>query len=134
MHPLLIIGGRVYKEKYLTILEIVSYINVTCLSILSILFTDTYHDTHVVSTDVIVSVSVSIEILLFFIIITVHCYLSITKMFPKFKLHFKTRVPSEDELPLIAGDTEEGSPSSREELIFDLYLMSIIIIFTYIAT
>ena len=46
-------------------------------------------------------------------------------MFPNCKLCCKTHVPSEDELPIIAGDTE-GSPARvitrREELIFDFYL------------
>ena len=89
---------------------------------MTVLFTENY--SHVVSINVIVSVSVSIEILLFFIIVTVHCYLAF-KVFPNCKLCCKTRVPSEDELPLIDGDTE-GSPARvitrREELIFDLYL------------
>ena len=69
----------------------------------------------------------SIEILLFFIIVTVHCYLAFKKVFPNCKLCCKTRVPSEEEAPLIAGNTEvEGSPARvitrREELIFDLHL------------
>ena len=67
----------------------------------------------------------SIEILLFIIIVTVHCYLAFKKVFPNRKLCCKTRVPSEDELPIIDGDTE-GSPARvitrREELIFDFYL------------
>ena len=74
---------------------------------------------------ILVIVSVSIEILLFIVIVTVHCYLAFKKVFPNCKLCCKTCVPSEDELPLIAGDTytEEGSPARvithREELIFD---------------
>ena len=68
----------------------------------------------------------SIEILIFIIIVTVHCYLSFKKVYPNFKLCCKTHVPSEDELPLIAVDREEGSPACvinhREELIFDYYL------------
>ena len=116
-------GGRVYKDKRLTVLEIFSYINIICLCVMTVLFTDDSYS-HVVSISVIVSVSVSIEILLFFIIVTVHCYLAFKKVFPNCKLCCKTRVPSEDELPLIAGDTEaEGSPARvitrREELIFD---------------
>ena len=62
----MIVGGRVYKDKRLTVLETVSYINVICLSLMVILFTDeSYHD--IVSIDAIVSVSVSIEMLLFII-------------------------------------------------------------------
>ena len=92
---------------------------------MTVLFTDDSYS-HMVSINVIVSVSVSIEILLFVIIVTVHCYLAFKKVFPNYKLCCKTSVPSEDELPLIAGDTEEGSPARiitrREELIFDFYL------------
>ena len=117
------VSGRVYKDKRLTLLEILSYLNIICLCVMTVLFTDSY--SHVVSINVIVSVSVSIEILLFFIIVTVHCYLAFKKVFPNCKSCCKTHVPSEDELPIIAGDTE-GSPARvitrREELIFDLYL------------
>ena len=116
---LLLLSGRVYKDKCLTVLEIFSYLNIICLCVMTVLFTDSY--SHVVSINVIVSVSVSIEILLFFIIVTVHCYLAF-KVFPNCKLCCKTRVPSEDELPLIAGDTEESPArviTRREELIFD---------------
>ena len=120
----LIASGRVYKDKHLTLLEILSYLNIICLCVMTVLFTDSY--SHVVSINVIVSVSVSIEILLFFIIVTVHCYLAFKKVLPNCKLCCKTRVPSEEEAPLIAGDTEEGSPARvitrREELIFDLYV------------
>ena len=116
------VSGRVYKDKHLTVLEIFSYLNIICLCVMTVLFTDSY--SHVVSIIVIVSVSVSIEILLFFIIVTVHCYLAFKKVFPNCKLCCKTRVPSEEEAPLIAGDTE-GSPARvitrREELIFDFY-------------
>ena len=121
---ILIASGRVYKDKRLTVLEIFSYVNILCLCVMTVLFTDDSYS-HVVSINAIVSVSVSIEILLFFIIVTVHCYLAFKKVFPNCKLCCKTRVPSEDELPLIAGDTE-GSPARvitrREELIFDFYL------------
>ena len=113
------ISGRVYKDKCLTVLEIFSYVNIICLCVITVLFTD--GDSHVGS--VIVSVSVSIEILLFAIIVTVHCSLAFKKVFPNCKLCCETRAPSEDELPLIAGDT--GSPAQvthREELIFDSYL------------
>ena len=117
------VSGRVYKDKRLTVLEIISYLNIICLCVMTVLFTDSY--SHVVSINVIVSVSVSIEILLFAIIVTVHCSLAF-KVFPNCKLCYKTCVPSEDELPLIAGDTEEGSPARviarREELIYDFYL------------
>ena len=119
-----IVGERAYKDKRLTVLEIFSYVNIICLCVMTVLFTDDSYS-HVVSINVIVSVSVSIEILLFFIIVTVHCYLAFKKVFPNCKLCCKTRVPSEDELPLIDGDTE-GSPARvitrREELIFDFYL------------
>ena len=118
------VSGRVYKDKRLTLLEILSYLNIICLCVMTVLFTDSY--SHVVSINVIVSVSVGIEILLFFIIVTVHCYLAFKKVFPNCKLCCKTRVPSEEEAPLIAGDTEEGSPARvitrREELIFDFYV------------
>ena len=121
---LLLVSGRVYKDKCLTVLEIFSYLNIICLCVMTVLFTDDSYS-HVVSINVIVSVSVSIEILLVFIIVTVHCYLAFKKVFPNCKLCCMTRVPSEDELPLIAGDTE-GSPARvitrREELIFDFYL------------
>ena len=117
---LLLLSGRVYKDKCLTVLEIFSYLNIICLCLMTVLFTDSY--SHVVSINVIVSISVSIEILSFAVIVTVHCYLAFKKVFPNCKLCCKTRVPSEDELPLIAGDTE-GSPTHvitrREELIFD---------------
>ena len=119
-----IVGGRIYRDKHLTALETFSYINILCLSVVTTLFTDeSYHD--IVSISVIVSVSVSIEILVFVIIVTVHCYLAFKKVFPNFKLCCKIHVCSEDELPLIAGDTEEGSPAhviTRRELIFDFYL------------
>ena len=123
---IVIVGGQVYKDRRLTVLETVSYINIICLSVTTILFTDTYDDMYVVSVDVIVSVSVSVEILLFVIIVTVHCCLMFKKVFPNL-LHCKTHVPSEDELPLIASDasdTEGSSPciiTRREELIFDFY-------------
>ena len=120
----IVASERAYKDKRLTVLEIFSYVNIICLCVMTVLFTDDSYS-HVVSINVIVSVSVSIEILLFFIIVTVHCYLAFKKVFPNCKLCCKTRVPSEDELPLIAGDTE-GSPARvitrREELIFDFYL------------
>ena len=109
------VSGRVYKEKRLTVLEIFSYVNIICLCVMSVLFTDDSYS-HVVSINVIVSVSVSIEILLFAIIVTVHCYLAFKKVFPNCKLCCKTCAPSEDELSLIAGDI-----ACREELMFDSY-------------
>ena len=123
---LLLASGRVYKDKRLTILEISSYVNIICLCITTVLFTDSY--SHVVSINVIVSVSVSIEILLFVVIVTVHCYLAFKKVFPNCELHCKTRVLSEEEAPLIASadDIDEGylarTITRREELIFDFYL------------
>ena len=39
------VGGKVYKDKHLTVLETVSFINLICLSFTTILFTDeSYHD------------------------------------------------------------------------------------------
>ena len=119
------VGTRAYKDKRITVLETFSFINLICLSLMMILFTESYRDT--VSVNVIVGVSVSIEILLFVIIVTVHCFLAFNKVFPNCKLYcHKTRAPSEDELPIIANDTGEGSPATvinrREELIFDFYL------------
>ena len=119
------VGTRAYKDKRITVLETFSFINLICLSLMMILFTESYRDT--VSVNVIVSVSVSIEILLFVIIVTVHCFLAFNKVFPNCKLCcHKTCAPSEDELPIIANDTGEGSPAivinHREELIFDFYL------------
>ena len=119
------VGTRAYKDKRITVLETFSFINLICLSLMMILFTESYRDT--VSVNVIVSVSVSIEILLFVIIVTVHCFLAFNKVFPNCKLYCrKTRAPSEDELPIIANDTGEGSPATvinrREELIFHFYL------------
>ena len=121
------INGQVYKDKHLAVLEIFSYVNIICLCVMTILFADNSYS-HVVSINVIFSVSVSIEIFLFVIIVTVHCYLAFKKVLSNCKLCCKqTHVPSEDETPLIAGNTEEeGSPARvitrREELIFDFYL------------
>ena len=118
------VSGRVYKDKRLAVLDIFSYVNIICLCLMTVLFTDSY--SCAVSINVMVSVSVSIEILLFAVIVTVHCYLAFKKVSPN--CCKQTHVPSEDELPLIAGDTEEeeGSPAHvithREELIFDFYL------------
>ena len=62
-------GTGIYKDKRLTALETLSFVNLTCLCVMTILFTDeSYQD--LMSIDVIVSVSVSIEILLFVIIVT----------------------------------------------------------------
>ena len=90
---------------------------------MAILCTDeSYHN--MVSISTIVIISVSIEMLLFFIILIVHCCLAFEKVFPNFKLRQKRCASPKDELPLI-GDTTEGSParaiSCREELIFDVY-------------
>ena len=79
------VSGRVYKDKRLTVLEIFSYVNIICLCVMTVLFTDDSYS-HVVSINVIVSVSVSIEILLFVVIVTVHCYLAFKKVFPNCKL------------------------------------------------
>ena len=89
---------------------------------MTILFADNSYS-YMVSIEVIVGASVSIEILLFVVIVTVHCCLAFKKVFPNCKLCCKqTHVPSEDELPLITGDTERSPAHAitrREELIFD---------------
>ena len=115
---------RVYKEKYLTIIEKISYINLICLCMMTILFTDkSYLD--IVSVNVIVSVSVSIEILLFVIIVIVHSYLACKKIFPNFKLfHVITRATAPtatDELSLITNETD-NVVAQREPLLFDVNL------------
>ena len=94
------VSGRVYKDKCLTVLEMFSYVNIICLCVMSVLFTDDSYS-HVVSINVIVSVSVSIEILLFVVIVTVHCSLAFKKVLPNCKLCCKTSVPSEEEAPPI---------------------------------
>ena len=119
-----IIGDRVYKDKRLTILETFSYLNLGCLCLMAILFVDeSYRD--IMPINVIVGISVSIEMLLFAIVVITHCCLALIKVFPKCNLCCKTHIPSEDELPLIASDTE-GSPvhvvARREELVFDRYV------------
>ena len=45
------VSGRVYKDKCLTVLEIFSYLNIICLCLMTVLFTDSY--SHVVSINVI---------------------------------------------------------------------------------
>ena len=129
---ILTVGGmsmfRVYKDKRLNILESLSLFNVICLSVITILFTESYHDK--LSINLIVSISVSMEILLFIILVTAHSYLVLKKVFPKFQLCYNTDAVSEEELriPLIANDncTEEGSPAHiitrKEGLIFEFYL------------
>ena len=116
------ISGKVYKDKHLAVLEIFSYINLIFLCLMTILFADNSYS-YMVSIEVIVGASVSIEILLFVVIVTVHCCLAFKKVFPNCKLCCKqTHVPSENELPLITGDTERSPAHAitrREELIFD---------------
>ena len=112
----MILGGRVYKDKRLTVLESFSFINLVCLSVMTILFTDeSYHE--IASINVIVSVSVSIEIFLFVVITTVHCYLPFQKkIFPNFKLpHFNTCFSSEDEIPLLVASAGDEGGYRREE-------------------
>ena len=124
---ILTVGGmtlfRVYKDKRLNVLESLSFVNLICLSVVVILFTDeSYHN--IVSINVIVSGSVSVEIFLFAIIIFAHCYLALLKAFPNFKLFCKTRF-SQVEMPLIVTDhdEEESLPvAQREELIFSSYI------------
>ena len=113
-----VVGTRTYKDKRLTVLETVSFINLICLSFLTILFTD-LDESLAVPINVIVSVSVSIEILLFVIIATVHCYLAFTNHCCKSRV----RVPTE--LIHIIDDKEDAVAHAiayREELIFDFYL------------
>ena len=113
------VSGRVYKDKRLTVLEMLSYINIVCLCVMTILFTDGY--SHVAPVNVVVSVSVSIEMLLFVIIVTVHCSLAL-KVCPNSKCY---NVPSTDgiRIPLVADDREKEyracAIAHREELIFD---------------
>ena len=120
---------KVYKAKHLIILEILSYMNIICLSILTILFTDeSYRD--IVSIDVVVSVSVSVEILLFVIIVIVHCYLALKNSKVAFSRHCNTHIPFEEDLLPVpmsrSNDDKEGSPARvvtyREDLIFDFNL------------
>ena len=80
------VSGKVYKDKRLSVLEMFSYVNMICLCVMTVLFTDDSYS-RVMSVDVIVSVSVSIEILLFVIIVTVHCYLAIKMVFPNCRLY-----------------------------------------------
>ena len=72
-----IIGTKVYKNNFLTALEMLSYANLMSLSLMTILFTESYHS--IMSINVIVSVSVSFEIFLFLLIVTVHCFVVIKK-------------------------------------------------------
>ena len=112
---------RVYKDKRLNVLESLSFVNLMCLSVVVILFTESYHD--IVSINTIVIVSVSIEILLFAIIVFVHSYLALIKLFPNLKFHYKTDSFEEAlVLPFSNIDEEESlSVAQREELIFDLF-------------
>ena len=79
-----IVGAKVYKNNYLTILETFSFVNIVCISVMTILFTESYHG--IVSVTTLVSVSVSIEILLFVIVVGVHCLLAFKKVFPNCEL------------------------------------------------
>ena len=47
---ILIASGRVYKDKHLTVVEMFSYVNILCLCVMTVIFTDTY--SHVVSINV----------------------------------------------------------------------------------
>ena len=124
------IGARVYKDKYLTVLETVSFVNIICLCITTILFTDESYR-NIVSINVIVTVSVSMEMLLFVIIVSIHCYLAVKKVFNCKPYHETQNHSCQDDVPLIDlteddCNTEQGSPARlityREELIFDFYL------------
>ena len=121
---LCIVGGRVYKDKYLTMLETLSYLNLICLSLITILFRDDsyiYHD--LVSVNIIVTISVSIELLLFIIVVIVHCYLTLKVLLinDRYKPWCKLfTLASDDRIGL----TNREGPSCgvimhREELIFD---------------
>ena len=117
--------GRVYKDNRLAILETLSFLNLICLSLIVILFTNESYS-GMTSIGVIVSISVSMEMVLFVIIVSVHTYLAFKKIVTCHKLCHKFYTHSE-ELPLVVEDTDrEISPariiSYREELIFDLYV------------
>ena len=102
------VGARTYKDKRLTALETFSFINLICLCTMINLFTECYHDA--VPISVIVSVSVSIEMLLFIGIIIVHSHIALKKVFPKCKLFYKIKATSNstDELqPLISTSEEQ---------------------------
>ena len=72
------VGGRIYKDKRFTALETLSLVNLLCLCQMVNLFTtESYQD--IVSIDVIVAVSVGIEMLLFVIILIVHCCIAFKK-------------------------------------------------------
>ena len=121
---LCIVGGRVYKDKYLTMLETLSYLNLICLSLMTILFRDDsyiYHD--LVSVNIIVTISVSTELLLFIIVVIVHCYLTLKVLLinDRYKPWCKLfTLASDNRIELT---NREGPSHSaimhREELIFD---------------
>ena len=119
---MLVISGPVYKDKRLTVLETMSFINVILVAVMTILFTESYHDT--VSIKLIVSISVSIEIILLFSVVTAHCCFTLKRVLPNCRLCYNIH-PYGNDLPLPAGNKEaEESPAyfinHREELIFDL--------------
>ena len=115
----IIVFGRVYRDRRLTVLELLSYTNLSCLCLMTILFTDDSY-LGIMPTNTLVSISVSIEILLCFIICILHGCSAIRKVFSNFKLCQERLIPLKNELPLINGDTDEGTLlAHREELIFD---------------
>ena len=120
-----IVGGRVHRQKHLTALEALSFVNVTCLSFVTILLIDESYS-NIMSINVIVCVSVSIEILLFIIIFTVHCYFAFNQRFPNSMLYCKACVqtPSEHEAAIVSVNIDVSPAhiiTNREELIFDTY-------------
>ena len=124
---ILVVGGGVYKDSHLTVLETVSHVNLVCLSSMAILFSDeSYRD--MVSIDAIVSISVSIEMLLFVTIVTVHCYFIFKKALPNSTsgCNCITRATSHELAPTSYDVDEEGSPAHiincRDEIIFDFHL------------
>ena len=132
----------VYRNKYLSLLEMTSFGNLILLCITSVLFSDSYPD--IVPMSSIVTVSVSVEICLFIVIATGHIYLYFTckrvlcnsrrvvcsiwcaKLFLPRVRHIG------EELPLVHGDLEDSMDSDdkeglppyvikrRESLLFDI--------------
>ena len=97
----------VYTDKRLTALEIVSLINLVGLSVMTILFTESYHDT--ISVDVVVGISVAIEMLLFIAVAMVHGCLAVMKMFPKCKCKVPKAPSHKVELESLRGERDVGT-------------------------
>ena len=107
-------SAGVYRDKRLTVLETASLINLVCLCLMLNLFTDESYQ-GMLSTNTIVCVSVSIEILLLFIISIVHFYnYTVLKMSPNYYCESLSRccgIALEDDSE-VTNDSEV-----REELI-----------------